>query len=388
MKRRIAIVTGTRAEFGLLSRIITILRANVDIECQLIATGAHLSREHGYTLSEIDAEGISIDAKVDLKLADDSHLAIAKATGRGVEGFAEVITMLKPDIIVLLGDRYEMLAAASAATMCGVPIAHIHGGEITEGAIDDAIRHAITKLSHVHFVAAQPYFRRVIQMGESPKNVFQVGALGVDLVLHMPAMTRRTIEERTGYEFAEKNIIATFHPVTLEPDHGTSDLTNLLDVLAELKHTHVAFTLPNADHSNNKMRQAVKNFATRQKHVWAFESLGFRNYISMMRHCDCVIGNSSSGIIEAPALGIRTINIGSRQRGRLRSTLVLDCDGDRQSINNAVEQVLSNANCKVSAVDQGLYGTGSASEIIANILCEIDLKAIRYKKFFDSEAIY
>ena len=382
-RRRIAVVTGTRAEFGLLSRVICLLGEAPEVDLLVIATGAHLSAAHGYTLHEIEASGVSVAARVDLGLGDDSPAGVARAIGRGTVGFAGVFDQLRPDCVVVVGDRYEILAAASAASACRIPIAHLHGGELTEGAIDDAIRHAVTKLSHLHFVAAAPYWNRVVQLGEDPKRVHLVGGLGVDVAQHTPALDRATLERDTGYRFGPRNVVVTYHPVTLAEDGGFAELDGMLAALAALRDVHVAFTLPNADAGNAAMRARIEAFAAAHAHVWAFSSLGYQRYLSFVRESDGVVGNSSSGLIEAPALGVGTVNIGARQGGRLRAASVIDCAGDVESVSQALATLLSPA-CRARAAQaENPYGDGGASERIVAVLRAVDLETIIHKHFHD-----
>jgi GDP/UDP-N,N'-diacetylbacillosamine 2-epimerase (hydrolysing) len=382
-RRRIAIVTGTRAEFGLLSRIVSMLGEAPDVERLVIATGAHFSEAHGRTIREIEAAGVALDACVDLALGDDSPPATARAMGRGTIGFADAFEALRPDLVVVLGDRYEILAAVSAATVCRIPVAHLHGGELTEGAIDDAIRHAVTKLSHLHFTATAPYRDRVVQLGEDPTRVHLVGGLGVDLARHTPAIPRAELERDTGYRFGPRNLLATFHPVTLNADGGLAELDGLLAALGALRDVHVAVTLPNADSGSAAVRARIEAFAAAHPHVWAFPSLGFRRYLAFMRESDGVVGNSSSGLIEAPALGVGTVNVGSRQDGRLRAASVIDCDGDAASVSAALATLLSPAFRAGLAHIDNPYGDGGAAERVVAVLRAVDLASLLYKRFHD-----
>jgi GDP/UDP-N,N'-diacetylbacillosamine 2-epimerase (hydrolysing) len=382
-RRRIAVVTGTRAEFGLLSRIISLLGDAPDVTRLVIATGAHLSETHGFTIREIEASGIAVDARVDLRLVDDSPVATAQAMGRGVMGFAEAYERLKPDLVVVLGDRYEILAAASAAAVCRIPVAHLHGGELTEGAIDDAVRHAVTKLSHLHFVAAPPYRERVLQLGEEPSRVHLVGGLGVDLACHTPAIPRSALEEATGYRFGPRNLVLTFHPVTLDEDGGLAELDAVLTAIGRLRDVHVCFTLPNADPGHSAVRQRIEAFADAHSHAWAFPSLGFRRYLSFVRESDGVVGNSSSGLIEAPAVGVGTVNVGTRQDGRLRASSVIDCAGDADSVTRALELLLSPAYRSALGRIAHPYGDGGAAERVVEVLREVALPTLLHKRFHD-----
>lgn len=381
--RRIAVVTGSRADYGLLSRVIAGLREATDVECQVVVTGSHLSGVHGSTVTEIESSGVPVDARVDLQLLDDSAVSTVQAMGRAVIGCAEAFAALRPDIVVVLGDRYEILAAASAATVANIPVAHLHGGEISAGAVDDAIRHAITKLSHLHFVAAEPYRRRVIQMGEAPDRVHLVGGLGVDLAQHTPRFDRATMEADTGFRFGPRNLMVTFHPVTLDVVQGTRELDALLEALDELVDTHLLFTLPNADVGNAAIRRRIEAFAEARDHVWAFSSLGFRRYLSFVAESDGVVGNSSSGLIEAPALGVGTVNVGRRQDGRLRASSVIDCPPERSAICAALGALASDTFHSGLQRIANPYGDGGAAERVVQVLRSVAIEGLTSKEFHD-----
>ena len=382
-RRRIAVLTGSRAEFGLLSRVISGLLEASDVECQVIVTGAHLSQTHGATVSEIEAAGVPIAWRVPIELSDDSSTATIKAMGQGMIGFADAYAALNPDLIVVLGDRYEILAAASAATIACIPLAHLHGGEISAGAVDDAIRHAITKLSHLHFVAAAAYRDRVVQMGETPERVHVVGGLGVDLALQTPLMDRAAFEADTGFRFGPRNLVVTFHPVTLDAAQGDAELDELLGALGTLPDTHLAFTLPNADVGNSSIRRRIEAFVADRQTAWAFSSLGFRRYLSAVALSDGVVGNSSSGLIEGPALGIGTVNVGRRQAGRLRATSVIDCAPLQADILAALERLLSEPFRAGLQQIGNPYGDGGAAQRVVHLLRTVSLDGLTSKGFFD-----
>lgn len=383
MTRRIAVVTGSRADFGLLSRVISGLQSAPGVACQVIVTGAHLSADHGRTVTELEALGVPIAFRVDLGLTGDSAGDTVRAMGRAVSGFADAYAALQPDVVVVLGDRYEILAAACAATVACIPLAHLHGGEISEGAVDDAMRHAITKLAQLHFVAAEAYRQRVIQMGEDPARVHLVGGMGVDLARHTPRFTRAELERDTGFRFGVRNVVITFHPVTLHAAQGQAELEALLDALAALEDTHLAFTLPNADVGNSGIRQRVESFVASHPAAWAFSSLGFRRYLSLVASCDGVVGNSSSGLIEAPALGIGTVNVGHRQDGRLRASSVIDCAPTRDAIGAALDRLFSPSFRASLANVTNPYGEGGASDEVVRVLTTIVLDGLLMKRFHD-----
>jgi GDP/UDP-N,N'-diacetylbacillosamine 2-epimerase (hydrolysing) len=386
MRRRIAVVTGSRADFGLLSRVIAGLLAAPDVECQVVVTGAHLSATHGMTVREIEAAGVPVAWRVPLDLSGDSPADTVRAMGQAVSGFAAAFERLAPEVIVVLGDRYEILAAASAAVVMCIPVAHLHGGEISAGAVDDAIRHAITKLSQLHFVAAEPYRRRVVQMGETPAHVHLVGGLGVDLARATPRLDREAFTRDTGYEFGPRNLVVTFHPVTLDAAQGEAELQALLDALATLEKTHLAFTLPNADVGNAAIRSRIEAFVAARTTAWAFSSLGFRRYLSLVALSDGVVGNSSSGLIEAPALGIGTVNVGRRQDGRLRASSVIDCAPNEDEIRAALEQLLSEHFRAGLRQVVNPYGNGGAADRVVSVLRTVPLAGLTTKDFHDVPA--
>ena len=319
-RRKICVVTGTRAEFGLLSSLLREVRVDDALQLQIVATGAHLSPEFGLTYREIEADGFVIDAKVEMLLSADTPTAIAKSIGLGVIGFSEAFDRLKPDVLVILGDRYEMLAAAQAALVLQVPIAHIHGGETTEGAYDEYIRHAITKMSQWHFVAAEPYRKRVIQMGEAPDRVFNFGAPGLDGLMAMTWLERRELEVSLGMALYSPLLLVTYHPVTLSKASPAVAMRELLGALDDFPAASIVLTYPNADTDGRALMPLIDDFVARDpKRRRAFVSLGQKRYLSLMRQADVVIGNSSSGLTEAPALRVATVNLGDRQRGRLKA---------------------------------------------------------------------
>lgn len=384
MPRRIAVITGSRADFGLLSRVIAGLQEASDVTCQVVVTGAHLSATHGSTVAEIEAAGVPVSCAVPLQLSGDSPVETARAMGQAVTGFADAFATLAPELIVVLGDRYEILAAASAASVMCIPVAHLHGGEISAGAVDDAIRHAITKLSHLHFVAAEPYRRRVVQMGEAPARVFHVGGMGVDLARHTARLDRSVLSRETGFEFGERNLVVTFHPVTLDAVQGGDELDALLEALGRLPAgIHLAFTLPNADVGNAAIRSRIEAFAASRPTAWAFSSLGFRRYLSLVALSDGVVGNSSSGLIEAPALGVGTVNVGRRQDGRLRASTVIDCAPRREAISAALDLLLSDGFRASLQQIENPYGNGGAADRVVEVLRTVRLDGLLSKDFHD-----
>ena len=329
-------VTGSRAEYGLLRWVIQGIRDDSELTLQIIATGMHLSPEFGLTYREIEQDGFQIDRKVEMLTSSDTAVGIAKSMGLGLIGFADALSQLAPDIIVVLGDRFEIFSAVTAALVARIPVAHLHGGEATEGSIDEALRHSITKMSHLHFVAAEAYRQRVIQLGEQPDRVFMVGGLGVDTINRMQLLDREALEQLLDFALGDKSLLVTFHPVTLEEGTAADQMTELLAALAELHNTQLVFTMPNADTDGRVLIRMIEEFVALHPRARACTSLGSLRYFSCMKHVDGVVGNSSSGLLEAPCFQKGTINIGDRQRGRLQAASVINCKPTRQSITTAL----------------------------------------------------
>lgn len=383
-KRKICVVTGTRAEYGLLRWVMEGIKQSSSFELQVVATGMHLSPEFGLTYKDIEKDGFVIDRKVEMVLSSDTPSAITKSTGLGMIGFADAIAELQPDLLVVLGDRYEMLSASFAAVSEKVPIAHIHGGETTEGAFDESIRHSISKMSWWHFVAAEEYKKRVIQLGEDPSRVFTVGGLGVDGIKKMELLSREELSKQTGIRFASRNLLVTFHPVTLENQPVEKQFQNLLDVLKKKNDVSIIFTMPNADSNGRIIKTMIEEFVSlhSQKAI-AFSSMGHLKYISTLQFVDCVVGNSSSGLLEAPTFRVATVNIGDRQKGRLKADSVIDCEPTRDAIEEAITKALSKEfQCMLPKVVNP-YGAGGATEKILNVLKNEPLAQDLKKKFYD-----
>lgn len=340
--RKVCVVTGTRAEYGLLSRLMWLIRADHDLTLQIIATNMHLSPEFGLTYKEIEADGFTIDKKVEMLLSSDTSNAITKSIGLATIGFADAYEDLQPDILLILGDRFEILAAATAALIYKIPVAHLHGGEITEGAYDDAIRHAITKMSHLHFVSTEIYRQRVIQMGEHPSTVFNVGALGCENIKSLKLMRKDELEESLGFKLDRNTILITYHPVTMEcntSEQQFRELLSAIDLFPELK---VIFTMPNSDTDGRIIMKMIKEYVAKnpERTVW-FDSLGCYRYLSVLQYIGGVVGNSSSGIIEVPSFHIPTINIGDRQKGRVAAASVLNSKPTQQDIQQRLAAILA-----------------------------------------------
>lgn len=340
----ICVVTGTRAEYGLLYWLLREIRQDQELRLQLVVTGQHLSPRFGSTVRCIEDDGFTIDEKIELPLDDDSAVGVAAAIGTATAGLGRAFARLAPGVVVLLGDRFEMLAAATAATVARYPIAHIHGGEVTEGSFDNAIRHAITKMAHLHFAAAEPYRRRIIGMGESPDRVFCVGAPGLDHLAHLPLMDRPTLENALQFPLKEPLFLVTLHPETLSAQSPDAQIRPLLEALDAFPEATVIFTGTNADPHNAAIREGIAAWVDRRRPRACYvESLGYQRYLSLLQFVSVVIGNSSSGIIEVPAFRKPTVNIGARQKGRLMADSVINCDGTAGAIRAAIHEALGPA---------------------------------------------
>jgi GDP/UDP-N,N'-diacetylbacillosamine 2-epimerase (hydrolysing) len=383
MSRKICVVTGTRAEFGLLRWMMQEIEASDALTLQLIATGMHLSPEFGSTYREIEQAGFNIDARVEMLLSGDTACAVTKSMGLGLIGYADAYARLAPDMVVLLGDRFEIFAAAAAAMIAGIPIAHLHGGETTEGAFDEAIRHSITKMSHLHFVAAEDYRNRVIQLGEQPERVFLVGGLGIDAIKRTTLMTREALEASLNFSFGPRNLLITFHPVTLESQSSAHQMRELLKALDGLQDTHLIFTMPNADTGGRELTAMVDAFVATHPNARAYSSLGQLRYLSCMHFVDGVVGNSSSGLAEAPSMGVGTINIGDRQKGRLIADSVINCLPTAENISGAFEKLYDVSFRSNLGQTINPYGNGGASKKIADILSTYSINNLLKKSFYD-----
>jgi len=383
LKRKICIVSGTRADYGLLYWLMKEIGDDDDFILQIIVTGMHLSPEFGLTYRSIEEDGFQIDAKIETILSSDTPVGVAKAMGLGAIGFAEAFDRMRPDILVLLGDRFEMFAAAQAALVARIPIAHIAGGDSTEGAFDEAIRHSITKMSHLHFVTNEKSHRRVLQLGEQPEYVFNVGSLGIDQIKRLQFRTKEDIEKDLGFRFKERNLLVTFHPVTLDGQPGETQFHELLAALSTLgPDVGIIFTKPNADPGGRVLIAMIDDFVACHTNASAFSSLGQLNYLSVMRYADAVVGNSSSGIYEAPSFGKPTVNIGDRQKGRIMATSIINCVPQRDAILKAIEDAF-----RLHCADVvNPYGEGESSSKVLAVLKRIpDFESLLKKSFFDYE---
>ncbi len=354
------------------------------LELQVVVTGAHLSPEFGLTYRDIEKDGFTIDRKVEMLLSSDTAVGVSKSVGLAIAGLAEAFEALRPDLVLLLGDRYEMWAAGAAATIARIPIAHIHGGELTEGAIDEAIRHGLTKMAHLHFVAAPEYRQRVIQLGESPERVFTVGAVGLDSIAREPLMNIKELQLSLDVELGKRNLLVTFHPVTLESGSAIVQMKSLLAALDAFPDVHTFITLPNADTEGRGIINLVDEYTARTPRAASFTSLGQARYHSLMHHVDGVVGNSSSGLIEAPAMHKPTVNIGARQSGRLRAASVVDCAPETDSIIEAIQSIYSTEFQSNLASVTNPYGVPGGSVKVVEILERAPLEDILMKRFQDS----
>lgn len=379
MPRKICVITGSRAEYGLLRPLLRRLDEDTQFTLQLVVIGTHLSRRHGQTIDDIIADGFNIAAQAQTVFDNATPIDIARNLTVTTAEVSGILEGLKPDLIVLLGDRYEIFGAAIVAACLAIPVAHIHGGELTQGANDDAMRHAITKLSHIHFVSTAAYAWRVVQMGENPAQVYNVGALGVENVLKQPFLEKADLERELGFKFRDKNILITQHPVTLAKD-PLADSVQLFEALASFDDVGMIFTQANADIYGDKINEMIRSFVENNPNSIFVPNLGTLRYISAMKHADVVVGNSSSGIIEAPALGRPTLNIGDRQKGRLVSTSVINCAGNTDAIRASLTQAL-NGNGVIKA--SSIYGKGDTSNQIIEVLRQLEYDNLLIKQFFD-----
>ena len=383
--KKICIITGTRAEYGLLYWLMKGVESADDLELQIIATGMHLSPEFDLTYQKIEQDGFVIDKKIEMLLSADSEAGISKSMGLGMIGFADALNDLKPDLIVVLGDRFEIFSAVSTAMVTRIPVAHLSGGESTEGVIDEPIRHSITKMSHLHFTATQEYYNRVIQLGEQPNRVFNVGAVGIDNISRLSLLSREKFEQSIKFKLGKHNLLITFHPVTLEQSTAKEQFSNLLQVLDEqADDTRLIFTKANADTDGRIINQMIDDYVSSHlNNSIAYTSLGQLRYLSAMQYVDAVVGNSSSGLSEAPSFKIGTINIGDRQLGRIKAKSVIDCDNSIVTIRSALEKLYSQPFQQQLKQVVNPYGDSGASDKILNIIRSFSLKDILKKKFYD-----
>jgi GDP/UDP-N,N'-diacetylbacillosamine 2-epimerase (hydrolysing) len=382
-KRKICIVTGSRAEYGLLYWLIKEVNIEQNLELQLIVTGMHLSHEFGLTYKEIEKE-FKINKKIDMHLSSDKPEDISRSMSIALKSFSDAYHELQPDIIVLLGDRYEIFSAASAAMISRIPIAHIHGGEATEGLIDEAIRHCITKMSHLHFTAAEEYSKRVIQLGENPNKVFTVGGMGIENIKKLKLLPKEDLEKSIDFKLNINNILVTFHPVTLEKNTSKKQFSEILDSINDLKDTNIIFTKTNSDTDGRIINLMIDEYVNKnQEKSLAITSMGQINFLSALQYMDFIIGNSSSGLLEAPSLKIGTINIGDRQKGRIKARSIIDCSPNKKNIKDAIKKVYSNEFQNILKDVKSPYGNECPSQKIVKILNSVAIDDLLKKSFFN-----
>ncbi|GEN57111.1 UDP-N-acetyl glucosamine 2-epimerase [Halolactibacillus alkaliphilus] len=385
MKKLISILTATRAEYGLLKPIILKLNKVKEFDVRVVATGAHLSPEFGLTYQEIERDGFAIDKKIDILLSSDTPSSISKSMGLAMISFADYFEKLNPDLLIVLGDRYETLAVATTAMNQRIPIAHLYGGETTEGAIDESIRHAITKLSYLHFTSTNEYRNRVIQLGENPERVYNVGAIGIENILNEKLLQKEELENELNISLSKPYAVVTFHPVTLEENSSEKQIESLLEVCKKYNNLDFIFTKANADAEGRIINQFIDRYAKDNDNIFAYASLGMKRYLSALKYCRMVIGNSSSGLVEAPSFSIPTVNIGDRQKGRMQASSVINCEPTQLSIHQALGLALSDKFAHETKKTVNPYGNGDTSNKVVEVIkdCVINNKIDLKKKFYD-----
>lgn len=387
--KKICVITGTRAEYGLLKGLMDKINQSESCELQLIVSSMHLSPEFGNTYKTIEKDGFKISKKVEMLLSSDTETAVAKSMGLGTIEFTNALDDLRPDLVVILGDRFEILSACQASMVLKIPVAHIHGGELTEAAIDESIRHSVTKMSLYHFTSTEVYRKRVIQLGESPDRVFNTGAPGVDNIFQMELLSRDELSKSIDFDLSSPFFLVTYHPVTLERKDPLRGVENLLNSLLEFSDHKVIITMPNSDPHGRTIMKFIEDFTTKHtkhtKQMKTFTSLGQLRYLSALKESAAIIGNSSSGIIEAPALKTPTVNIGDRQGGRICDRSVICTSDDQADITSAIKKAISKDFENEIEASGNLYGNGNATEKIFDVICKLDLTTSLNKKFYDIE---
>lgn len=382
--RKICVVTGSRAEYGVLYWLLKEIDNDPDLRLQLLVTGSHLSPEYGLTYKIIENDGFNIDEKVEILLSSDTPTGITKTLGIALISLADALNRLRPDMVVLLGDRYEIMAAAQAAMLLGIPIAHISGGETTEGVVDDVIRHSITKMSHLHFVAAEPYRKRVVQLGENPAKVFNYGDPALDNIKKLYLLNRRELEEQVHFELGPLNFLVAYHPVTLEEEKEPDPVEELLAALDHYPQARIIITGSNADAGGRTINKIMADYAgARQGKTIFIISMGQICFLSAIKHCQVLVGNSSSGIVEAPALHTASVNIGDRQKGRLKAVSIIDCPVNKDAITRAIDYAISPQFQRQLVLVESLYGDCDASYRIKEEIKQAEMKGLLRKKFYD-----
>lgn len=380
---RICVVTATRAEFGLLCPVLRKLLGVSGFDIRIVATGMHLSPEFGLTYKEIENAGMKIDRKIEMQLSSDSTVAMSKTMGVAMISFADYFQESKPDFLILIADRYETLSVAATAMCMQIPIIHLYGGEITEGAIDESIRHAISKMSYLHFATTESYRKRIIQMGENPERVFNVGGLGVENIKTCELFSRKELEKELDIKLNKRYVLVTFHPVTLEKNSAENQTLELMKACEEFPYIQFIFTKSNSDAYGRIINEMIADFVEGKENMKLFDSLGMRRYLSALKYAAFVLGNSSSGIMEVPSFGIPTVNIGDRQRGRLRADSVIDCNPDSISIIKAIYKALNPEFVDYCKKCKNPYEGKNPSGDIVRIIKEfVDGRKIDLKKKF------
>ncbi len=386
MKPIICVISGSRSEYGLLRNVLLPLNESDLLDTQFIVTGSHLSTRHGNTIEEINKDGININTEIKILSDDDSPIGIASTMSRAIEKSSIALDNLKPDMILVLGDRYEIFAVSIAAMLLNIPISHIHGGESTEAAIDESIRHSLTKMSCFHFVAAEEYRKRVIQMGEHPDRVFFVGGLGIDSIVNNKMISKEQLEHDYKIDLSKKFLLVTFHSVTLDRENNIKSLDELFDAIDHFDDYNFIFTAPNADHDNSAITDRITSFSNKRDNIYFHQSFGQNAYLSLLNEASGVVGNSSSGLLEAPFFEIGTVNIGDRQKGRIRHESVVDVENSKQSITDGLNMILSEEFRKKIKNQVQSFGNGkSGSKIVRILETELSKPSHEFlkKEFFD-----
>lgn len=391
-KRKIAVITGTRADYGLLYWLLKEIERDKDLELQLIVTGMHLSPEFGLTYKEIEKDGFEIDDKVEMLLSSDNEIGTTKAVGLGCIGFSDSFNNLNPDMVVVLGDRFEILSASIAAMIARIPLVHLHGGETTQGAIDESIRHSITKMATYHFPATENYKKRIIQLGENPKRVFNFGMPGLDNLYKLDLFNKKELEDNLNFDFNKKVAIITYHPVTLEDNTAEKQIDNILQAIYK-SNIKAIFTKANADNGGRIINKKIKEFVKKHPNDYIFiDNLGQVRYLSVLKHADLMIGNSSSGLTEAPSFKLPVVNIGDRQKGRVKADNVIDCDYSIRDIENSINKAISNEFINFISNLQNPYNKykdGKVSYRIKEKLKELEINnEVLKKEFYDHDINY
>jgi GDP/UDP-N,N'-diacetylbacillosamine 2-epimerase (hydrolysing) len=386
--KNICVITGSRAEFGLLTPLLKRIQIDKKMNLKLVVTGSHLQKKYGNTKKEISEENIKISKKINVFPKLNNIYSTLESISIGLKKFNIFFKESKIDLLLILGDRYEILAPAISATFYKIPIAHISGGDCTLGAIDDTVRHCLTKMAWLHFVSNSNSRKRVIQMGENPKRVFNVGNIGAERIKKIQSLSKKDIEQKLKIKFMKKNILVTFHPVTFDDNSSSRHLNEILKALKKLTNTSIIFTYPNNDIESYNIIKIIENFVKKRKNYYVFKSLGFINYVSLLKQVDCVIGNSSSGLLEAPSLKIGTINIGDRQEGRLKAISVLDCKPNKNDILKVINKIYSKQYKEIIKKTKNPYYKSNTTNIIYEKIKKFKKPTVLKKEFFNIKNYY